>query len=177
MSHRTAMLGHVIQREIATLIQRGKLKDPRVHELTTITGVDVTGDLSLARVYFTVLGDQAAIEETGRGLQAASGFLHRHLGKVLTVRQVPTLEFRYDPSVAQGDRIERLLAGLPELHEDAAGDAGDDAEAEADAGAEADVEAEDEDNPRDPPSGRRPGPAGDVPGGGGGVREGSGVPV
>jgi len=122
VSRRTAKLGHVIQREITTLLQRGKLKDPRVHELTTITGVDVTGDLSLARVYFTVLGDENAIEETGRGLTAASGFLHRHLGKVLTVRQVPTLEFRYDASVAQGDRIERLLAGLPELKEPAAGD-------------------------------------------------------
>ena len=131
MNHRTAKLGNVIQREITSLLQRGKLKDPRVHELTTITGVDVTGDLSQARVYFTVLGDEAAIEETGRGLTAASGFLQRHLGKVLTVRQVPALSFRYDASVAQGDRIERLLAGLPELHEGDAAAAGEGDVAEA----------------------------------------------
>jgi ribosome-binding factor A len=109
----------VIQRELTSLLTRGKLKDPRIAELTTITGVDLTRDLSLATVYYTVMGgDEATIQQTGEGLEAARGFLQRHLARVLDVRTLPTLRFRHDTSFDEGEKIERLLAGLPELSGD-----------------------------------------------------------
>ncbi|MFW6369294.1 MAG: 30S ribosome-binding factor RbfA [Myxococcota bacterium] len=118
MTRRTERLGNVIQEEITTLLSRGRLKDPRIHELTTITGVQVSGDLSLATVYFTVLGADADVEETRRGLEAARGFIQRHLAKHMKVRVVPSVRFEYDPSIAHGDRINRLLSELPELREE-----------------------------------------------------------
>jgi len=119
MSHRPKKLAGVIQKELTALLQRGKLKDPRVHSLTTFTAVEVAGDLSHATVYFTVMGqDEAGCEETKRGLAAAKAFLTRHLAKVLSLRTVPQLHFSHDGSFEQGDKISRLLLTLPELHQD-----------------------------------------------------------
>lgn len=133
MGHRTARVGKVIQQEVTRLLQRGALKDPRIRDFTTITGVEVTGDLSLAKVFFTVMGDEPeALESTRKGLEAAAGFLHRHLARVLNTRVVPTLTFVHDASIAYGDRIDRLLAGLPELEKPAADDEGEASEAATD---------------------------------------------
>ncbi len=115
MTRRTQRLGSVIQEEITLLLSKGRLKDPRIHELTTITGAKVSRDLSVATVYFTVLGEEEDIESTGRGLEAARGFIQRHLARHMNVRVIPSLRFEYDPSVAYGDRMNRLLAELPEL--------------------------------------------------------------
>lgn len=120
MSHRPARVGAQIQREITSLLQLGRIKDPRVAQLTTITGVDVSRDLSVAKVYFSVFGEQDLIESTAAGLTAAAGFIHRHLAKALHTRVVPHVVFSYDPSLVEGDRMNRLLASLPELRQDPA---------------------------------------------------------
>ncbi len=119
MSRRTEKLGSVIRRELTLLLSQGRLKDPRVHELTTITGVKVSGDLSLAKVYYTVLGEDSEITETREGLYAARGFMQRHLAGHLSLRIIPRLSFEYDPSAAYGAKMEEILSSLPELQEDA----------------------------------------------------------
>ncbi|MDF1563558.1 MAG: 30S ribosome-binding factor RbfA [Deltaproteobacteria bacterium] len=128
MSHRPVRLGGVIQRELTTLLQRGKLKDPRISALTTFTGVELSKDLSHATVYFSVMGQEERVSETEAGLVAARGFLQRHLARVLEVRSVPALRFAYDTSLDRGARMEEILSGLPELSSSAPAAGADDEE-------------------------------------------------
>lgn len=84
------------------------LKDPRVG-FVTITAVEVTPDMHLARVYYTVYGDDKQRAETGKGLKSAVPFLRRELGKRLRMRYVPDLIFEFDKSLEYGNRIDSLL--------------------------------------------------------------------
>lgn len=102
-----------IRAEVADMIAR-ELHDPGLGFLT-ITRVQVSPDLQHARVYFTTLGDPAARRNTGRALERAASFLRRQLGRRLRLRRVPELEFVFDETIEQQDRIERLLQ---ELHDE-----------------------------------------------------------
>ena len=106
-SHR---VGDQIQKEISALLLKG-LKDPRVG-FVTITAVEVSSDLRHARVYFTVMGDDRARQETARGLTSAIPYLRRELGKRLRLRLVPELVFQFDTSLEYGNKIESLLRDL-----------------------------------------------------------------
>ena len=100
----------MLQKEISELLLR-KIKDPRL-EMITITGVEVSPDLKLARVYFTRFGAPSGIQQGLEGLQSASGFIKRELGMRMKLRYVPELEFVHDTSFEYGDRIESLLKEL-----------------------------------------------------------------
>jgi ribosome-binding factor A len=100
-------MGDQIRVEISELLAR-EVHDPGVG-LITITRVEVTVDLLLARVFYTTLTDDAARARTAKALTRALPFLRRQLAGRLRVRRVPELEFRFDPSVEQHDRIERLI--------------------------------------------------------------------
>ncbi|MGO9884911.1 MAG: 30S ribosome-binding factor RbfA [Solirubrobacteraceae bacterium] len=89
------------------------LKDPRIG-FVTVTGVKTSPDLRHARVYVSVLGDDAAREASVEGLRSAHGFLQRRVATELTLKHTPTLEFEYDGSVDRGMRITELInAELP----------------------------------------------------------------
>ncbi len=108
MAHpRSRKVGEQIQKEVSALLLKG-LKDPRVG-FVTITAVEVTPDMHLARVFFTVMGDEKARRETEAGLHSAAPFLRRELGRLLRMRYVPDLLFCYDPSLDYGNRINTLL--------------------------------------------------------------------
>jgi len=107
---RTQRIGDQMQRELALLIQR-EIKDPRLG-LVTITGVDVTRDLSHAKVYITVMGkddDEQAISTNLHILGEASGFLRMQLGKAMKVRTIPPLHFLYDASIRRGVELSSLI--------------------------------------------------------------------
>ena len=87
---------------------RLELKDPRVG-LVTVTEVDVSRDLSLAKVYVSSLDDPASHQQSIRALQHAAGFLRCLLAKSLSLRTVPQLEFVYDASVERGVRLSHLI--------------------------------------------------------------------
>ncbi len=106
-SQRSHRVGEQIQKEISALLLKG-LKDPRVG-FVTITEVRVTSDLSIARVYFTVMGDDRARQQTTRGLTSAAVYLRRELAKRLRLRQVPELHFEFDTTLEYGNRIASLL--------------------------------------------------------------------
>jgi ribosome-binding factor A len=89
------------------------LKDPRVG-FVTVTGVEVTPDLHLARVYFTVFGDDKQRKDSQKGLQSAVPFLRRELAKRLRMRYVPDLLFQFDASLEYGNRIESLIRDIHE---------------------------------------------------------------
>lgn len=106
-----------IQEEIADLLLK-QVRDPRIGTIT-VTGAKVTDDLRTARIYFVEMGQDACSEALRAGLEKATGFLRRELGRRLQLRHVPELLFTYDPSFAYGSRIERLLS---EIHSDSAGE-------------------------------------------------------
>ena len=107
---RTQRIGDQMQRELAQLIQR-EIKDPRLG-LVTITAVDVSRDLSHAKVFVTVMGLEETpenIQQTVRVLKDASGFLRMMLGKAMQLRTVPQLSFSYDASVRRGAELSALI--------------------------------------------------------------------
>jgi ribosome-binding factor A len=115
-----------IRGEIGQLLAR-EVHDPGIG-FVTITRVQVSPDLQVARVYYTALGNPAAQKNSARALQRAAPFLRRHIGSRLRLRRVPELSFIYDESIAGQDRIDQLLN---ELHAGGAPvDANDDTESE-----------------------------------------------
>ncbi len=108
-----------IRGELATLLAR-EVHDPGIGFIT-LTRVQVSPDLQLARVHYTVLGDQKAQAGSARALERAAPFLRRQIGARLRLKRSPELRFLYDDSVAGQDRIEQILN---ELHAaDASGSA------------------------------------------------------
>ena len=112
--HRPDRVGDLIREELSDLFTRGAVHDPGIGFLT-LTRVKMSPDLQLARVYYTMLGDDAARRDTAAALERAKPFLRRHVGGRLRLRRVPELEFRFDESIAHQDRIEQILQ---ELHEE-----------------------------------------------------------
>ncbi|MDQ0494318.1 MULTISPECIES: 30S ribosome-binding factor RbfA [Paenibacillus] len=107
---RTGRVGEQIKKELSLLIQT-ELKDPRIGFIT-VTGVDVTNDLSQAKVYLSVLGDEEQKTSSLKALDKANGYLRSELGKRIRLRHVPELIFKIDESIAYGSRIEKLLSDI-----------------------------------------------------------------
>ncbi len=108
MSFRQERLEKIIEREISTILMNSK--DERLR-LVIPTSVRLTNDLSIATVFFTILGNDSK-EEVIAGLNDAKGFVRSSLGKVLEVRKVPELKFKYDESLEYGKKIEDILKGI-----------------------------------------------------------------
>jgi len=112
--YRPDRVGDQIRQELSEILTRGEVHDPGIGFIT-LTRVQVTPDLQLARVFYTSLGDANARKETARALARATGFFRRQIGARLQLRRVPELEFRFDESIANQDRIEQILR---EIHEE-----------------------------------------------------------
>ena len=103
-------VGELLQKEIALLILE-KVKDPRVKNVT-ITGVQVSDDLKLARIYFSFFGKNNSMENAKEGLESAKGFIKREIGLRLDLKYIPDITFMYDYSLESGNRINRLIEEL-----------------------------------------------------------------
>lgn len=104
---RSRRVGEQLQRELAQLLQF-EIKDPRVVGVT-IQSVDASRDLSYAKVFYTVMGDENDLAQVQQGLEKAGGFLRRELGKRLVMRHVPSLVFKYDDSIVRGSNLSQLI--------------------------------------------------------------------
>ena len=89
-------------------ILRFESKDPCLTDVS-LTAVELSRDLSVARVYFSMLNPDDDPQPTLDGLQRASGFLRSRLGQILVVRHVPELRFQHDDSISRGEEITRLI--------------------------------------------------------------------
>ncbi|GIP36858.1 ribosome-binding factor A [Paenibacillus sp. J31TS4] len=107
---RTGRVGEQIKKELSQILQND-FKDPRIGFLT-ITGVDVTNDLSQAKIYLSVLGTEEQKAESMKVLTRATGFFRSELGKRIRLRVVPELLFKFDTSIEYGNRIEKLLGNI-----------------------------------------------------------------
>lgn len=104
---RVRKLQQFIKEEVSGMLMRG-LKDPRIG-FTTVTDVEVTGDLRQATIYVSLFGDETAKAETLRALQHASGHIRSELGKVLHLRYTPEILFDQDTSLDYSMHIESIL--------------------------------------------------------------------
>ena len=107
---RTEKVGQEIKKEISTIIQN-ELSDPRLGFIT-IMGVEVTKDLQIAKVYFSVMGTDQQKEKAAQGLSSAAGFIRRLIGERLKLRLTPEIIFKIDNSVSYSidiaQKIERI---------------------------------------------------------------------
>jgi ribosome-binding factor A len=109
MSHefaRAERIGAEMRRLLAVLVH-DELRDPRIG-MVTIHEVRVSRDLAHAKVFYTCL-DDAKVTESGRILRQSAGFLRRRLGQLMKVRTIPELDFTFDRSVAEGNRLSALI--------------------------------------------------------------------
>ena len=101
--------GH-LHKALSDLLQRG-VKDPRL-ESATITGVRMSADLKLAKVYYAVYGKTVDKDDIASGFNQAKGHIKRVLARNLGLKYMPEIRFYYDESLDRGARIENLLKSL-----------------------------------------------------------------
>ena len=101
-----------------------EVQDPGIG-LVTLTRVKVSPDLQLARVYYTLMGDEKARAETKKALERATPFLRRQIGSRIRLRRVPELRFEFDKSVENQERIEKILLDLEQERQARPPDEGD----------------------------------------------------
>ena len=108
MRIRPERVAHLMQRELADIV-RNKMRDPRLSQWVSVTDVEVTGDLSFAKVFVSILPEGEERDRTLETLQGAAGFVRRELAPRLGLREVPGLRFMLDTSIERGARVEELL--------------------------------------------------------------------
>jgi ribosome-binding factor A len=110
LSHRTERVAQQIREEVSQILAT-EVADPGVG-LVTVSRVKVTPDLSLARVYWTILGDDAERKTTQKALMRAAAYVRHLLSTRMSLRRSPEVTFIYDKSVAAQDRVEEILQEL-----------------------------------------------------------------
>src|SRR4030042_935434 len=108
MTRRAERVSNLIRQEICQLLQE-QVNDPRLSGLISVTKVSTSPDLKQAKVYVSVLGEQANKNEILQGFKSASGFFRRELSKRLILRFIPELSFEYDDSIEHGAKVLKLI--------------------------------------------------------------------
>jgi ribosome-binding factor A len=124
-----------IRGELALMLAKD-VHDPGIG-FVTLTRVQVSPDLQVARVFYTVLGDEKARKNSARALERAAPFLRRQIGSRLRLKRVPELRFQYDEATAGADRIDQIINEIRQRD-------GADVRQKADAATEADITTEDD---------------------------------
>jgi len=112
MNLRANRIAEQMKKELSDIIGR-KLKDPRIG-FVTVTDVEVTGDLQIAKVFLSVFGSEEDKENTLAGLAKAKGFIRSEIGRRIRLRKTPDLIFELDESLEYGNRIETLIKHIKE---------------------------------------------------------------
>lgn len=120
-SIKNTRINQEVQKELSTLISQ-ELKDPRVNPMTSVVACEVAPDLKTAKVYISVLGDEASQKATLAGLKSAAPFLRSELAHRINLRNTPELRFIGDQSIEYGVNMSKLIddvtADLKENHAD-----------------------------------------------------------
>jgi len=125
VTRRVERVAQEIREEVARILGR-EIKDPRIG-FVTVTRVELTPDLHLARVFVGVLGEAERRRKTMQGLQQAAGYVRRTLGHRLRLRFTPDVLFQYDEGLEATDRVSRLL---DQVQSDGQGDGRGDGQSE-----------------------------------------------
>lgn len=112
LSHRVERVAEQLREEVSQILAT-EVADPGVG-LVTVSRVKVTPDLSLARVYWTLLGDASERKKTTAALKRAAPFVRHLLAERLSLRRVPEVHFQFDEGLAAHARVEEILHALHE---------------------------------------------------------------
>ena len=96
-------------KKVAARIIQNEVKDPRLSEFTTVTDVKVSRDLAYATIYVSVLGEAEQIQQTLDILNRAKKFIRYRMGQEVKLRLVPEIRFDYDNSIAEGNRMSKII--------------------------------------------------------------------
>lgn len=110
--YRIQRLNDQLRDEISQLILRGEVKDPRVNTFLSINRVEVTNDLSYAKVFVSSFLPDGDLKHGVGGLNAAAGFIQREIAKKLRIRQFPKLTFVVDSGMKAGFKMVQKLNEL-----------------------------------------------------------------
>jgi ribosome-binding factor A len=103
---------HQITQIISELIMKGEIKDYRVNSLLSVSAVEVSRDLSYAKIRISGYMDERALDQGVEGLKSAAGFIQSVLGKRMKTRNTPKLNFIADRGISEGMEITRKLKDL-----------------------------------------------------------------
>lgn len=106
-NYKTNRMAEDIKRELTAVLR--ELKDPRIDKLLTIVRADLSGDMSVCKVYVSSLGGIERTNESVQGLKSASGFIRRELFHRLQMRKSPEFTFIADNSIERGAEISKKL--------------------------------------------------------------------
>ena len=112
MSLRSNRVGEQMKKELGDIIGR-KLKDPRIG-FVTVTKVEMSGDLQIAKVYVSVLGSETEKQQTLAALEKATGYMRSEIGRRIRLRYTPELTFVIDQSLEHSEHINKLLNDVQE---------------------------------------------------------------
>lgn len=107
--YRMERLGNQLREEIASMLMKHEVKDPRVNEFLTINRVEVAKDLAYAKVYVSSFMDDASVERGVQGLQSAAGFIQSFIAKKVSIYRFPKLTFIADFSMKEGFEMVQKL--------------------------------------------------------------------
>jgi ribosome-binding factor A len=107
-SHRPERVANIIRQVVSDAIAN-KLSDPRIEPLSSVTRVEVSGDLEYAKVFVSVMGEAGAGRRTMAGLNSATGAVQRMVARKLPIRHCPRLSFHLDESIKRAAETIRLI--------------------------------------------------------------------
>jgi ribosome-binding factor A len=113
MRKRPERVAERIKREAADVLEN-RVRDPRVTGMVSVTDVEVTPDLSFARVYVSVLKSSTPVDQVMQALQNVAPFVRRQLAPRLELREMPEIRFVHDDSLERGARVDDLLRRIAE---------------------------------------------------------------
>ncbi len=99
-----------VRRELSNIVR--ELKDSRIPMMTSIVAVRVTNDLSYAKAYVSVMGDEITQKKAIEGLKSAAGYVRREIGRRLQLRHTPEFIFELDHSIEQGAHINQIIHNI-----------------------------------------------------------------
>lgn len=109
---RKQRIENLMKEKISHMIVRGEIKDPRVNTMVTISRVDISRDLSIAKVYISSLFEGDSLKKVVAGFKSASGFIRSELARKMDLRHMPELRFIEDESVAESFHMVKTLESL-----------------------------------------------------------------
>ncbi|NLM21458.1 MAG: 30S ribosome-binding factor RbfA [Peptococcaceae bacterium] len=107
VKHRAFRLAESIKQEVSRII-REDIKDPRLG-FVTVTDVEVSDDLRYAKIFVSIMGNQDEVKNSMDVLARATGYVRTEIGKIVRLRHVPEITFKFDQSIEYGAHISKLL--------------------------------------------------------------------
>ncbi len=109
-NNRINKINEEVRRELASVVR--ELKDSRIPMMTSVVAVNVTNDLSYAKCYMSIMGDEATQKKAIEGLKSAAGFIRREIGRRIDLRHTPEFLFELDHSIEHGAHINQVLSDI-----------------------------------------------------------------